>query len=695
MNLTNIPTPIMTIDKDFTITYMNTIGAKLVGMTAKQCEGKKCYDLFKTPHCQTSECRCAQAMQQNTVVTGETVAHPRGLTIPIQYTGAPVKDGNGNIIGALEYVTDITATKEAMDDAKEKINYLNNIPTPVMVVDKEMKVRFMNPAGAAALGRTPQACLEQKCHTLFNTRHCNTQNCQVVKAMREDGVCTSNTIAKLPSGELAIRYTGAPIKDAEGNIIGGLEYVVDISEEHKAVSEVGQLVEAAVAGKLDARGNPDNYNIAGFKNVIQGINDTLEAITAPLKVTMEYVARISKGDIPPNITDKYNGDFNKLKDNLNMLINSMNEVTALAEKIADGDLMVNVKERSAQDKLMQALAFMVRKLSEVVTIAKNASYNVASGSQQMSSTADQMSQGTTEQSSAAEEVSSSMEQMVANIRQNAENAQQTEKIALKSANDTKQSGQAVIETVAAMKDIAGKISIIEEIARQTNLLALNAAIEAARAGEYGKGFAVVASEVRKLAERSQVAAAEISHLSASSVGIAEKAGDMLTKLVPDIQKTAELVQEISAASNEQNSGAEQINKAIQQLDQVIQQNAGASEEMASTSEEMASQAEQLQGTIEFFKIENAGKSTARRIETSVHKAPQVSHKIHNTHLSAGKVTGKVTAKVKGTAGRIAAGKDIADKDDAKLWDDPVGVGLSHSTGGNGHQESNIDLDSEV
>jgi len=201
-----------------------------------------------------------------------------------------------------------------------------------------------------------------------------------------------------------------------------------------------------------------------------------------------------------------------------------------------------------------------------------------------------------------------MEQMSANIRQNADNAAQTEKIAIKSAEAAKEGGKAVEETVGAMKEIASKINIIEEIARQTNLLALNAAIEAARAGEHGKGFAVVASEVRKLAERSQRAAGEISELSAKSVNVAVRAGDLLAKMVPDIQRTAELVQEISISSREQDSGAEQINKAIQQLDQVIQQNASAAEEMSSTAEELAGQAVQMQGAITFFKAssEDAG-----------------------------------------------------------------------------------------
>jgi methyl-accepting chemotaxis protein len=210
-----------------------------------------------------------------------------------------------------------------------------------------------------------------------------------------------------------------------------------------------------------------------------------------------------------------------------------------------------------------------------------------------------------------------MEQMTSNIKQNADNASQTEKIALKSSGDAKEGGKAVAETAEAMREIAGKISIIEEIARQTNLLALNAAIEAARAGEHGKGFAVVASEVRKLAERSQTAAAEINQLSASSIKVAERAGDMLTKIVPDIQRTSELVQEITASSNEQNSGAEQINSAIQQLNQVIQQNAATSEEMAATAGELSSQADQLLDKISFFRLDDKrGGQSVKRMNTT-------------------------------------------------------------------------------
>ncbi|MGA2086959.1 MAG: methyl-accepting chemotaxis protein [Terracidiphilus sp.] len=363
--------------------------------------------------------------------------------------------------------------------------------------------------------------------------------------------------------------------------------------------ELARLTEASNAGKLDERGHHEHFRGA-YADIVRGVNAILDAVITPLNVSAKYVEQISKGDIPSQITDTYHGDFNLIKNNLNTLIAAMNDITAAAEEIANGNLTVDIRERSAQDKLMQALQSMVAGLTRTVSDIRTIAGEVASASQSISTASIQVSKGASAQAAAAEEASSSMEEMVSNIKQNADNAQQTDKIANKSAKDAQESGKSVLEAVAAMKEIANKISIIEEIARQTNLLALNAAIEAARAGEHGKGFAVVAAEVRKLAERSQKAAAEINQLSATTLKVSEKSGEMLDKLVPDIQRTAELVQEITAASKEQDTGAEQINKALQQLEQVIQQNASASEEMASTTEELTGQSDQLVSALGFF-----------------------------------------------------------------------------------------------
>jgi methyl-accepting chemotaxis protein len=385
-----------------------------------------------------------------------------------------------------------------------------------------------------------------------------------------------------------------------------------IRQLHKGVNESyfdwhGSKCKQGTSHLLNRKGEQ-----IGYVEVVQDLSAVLRA----KEYTQEEVDRLAnnltllaKGDLHFDLNiapaDRYTEDayqnFSKINNSLREVKGALEEITEVSKEIANGNLMVTVEPRSSEDGLIIALSTMVQKLFGVVNDVKGAADRVAAGSKEMSDNAGEMSKGAAAQASSAEQASSSVQQMSANIRQNADNAMQTEKIAVKSAEDAQEGGEAVAATVAAMREIAGKISIIEDIARQTNMLALNAAIEAARAGVHGRGFAVVASEVRKLAERSQRAANEISQLSVSSMEIAEKAGTLLGTILPHIEQTAALVQEISAASKEQDSGAQQIQQAIQSLDQVIQQNAGGAEEMASTADELASESEKLQNSVAFFK----------------------------------------------------------------------------------------------
>lgn len=331
---------------------------------------------------------------------------------------------------------------------------------------------------------------------------------------------------------------------------------------------------------------------------------------------------------------------------------ALGRAVGLAGAVANGDLNQTIAIYSNDEigDLIKSLNVMVEKLRQIVMQALTAAQNVSAGSQELSASAEQLSQGATEQASSAEEASSSMEEMAANVKQNADNASETEKIASQSARDAEASGAAVGRAVQAMQTIAEKITIVQEIARQTDLLALNAAVEAARAGEHGKGFAVVASEVRKLAERSQAAAAEIGTLSTETVKVAQDAGAMLSKLVPDIKKTAELVVEITSACREQDVGSAQINQAIQQLDKVGQQNASASEEVSSTSEELASQAEQLQSTISFFRIKHGADEKAHgAMPTGAHGSMPIDKAVGQLRAKAAQMAAHDHHPVKKTA----------------------------------------------
>ncbi|MEZ4528333.1 MAG: methyl-accepting chemotaxis protein [Desulfobacterales bacterium] len=399
---------------------------------------------------------------------------------------------------------------------------------------------------------------------------------------------------RIADGDLNVQVAVLSEKDMLGKSLS-----IMVSTLREILADIDSLTHAAAEGKPDTRGNAEKFR-GEYAQIIRGINHTLDAVSGPLSVAAKYVARISVGDFPEKIAAEYKGDFNEIRNNINMLIANLQAAVQAAEKVAEGNLDVEVRILSDRDNLGKSISKMMENLTRFAVSVQEAAEQVAAGSAQFSAGAEKISQGISEQAAGIEQISSSMEEMSGMVNQNADNAMQTAAIARKAAQDAQAGGKSLDETVMAMKSISEKIRIVEEIARQTNMLALNAAIEAARAGEHGRGFAVVAAEVRKLAERSQNAAKEINKLSVLNLEVSENAGTILKEMVSGIQKTAELIQEISASSTEQAGGIAQVNKAIQQLDQVIQENAAATEEMSAGSRDFSLQAERMLQAVSFF-----------------------------------------------------------------------------------------------
>ena len=411
-------------------------------------------------------------------------------------------------------------------------------------------------------------------------------------------------LARRTSQRMIVRDTASALRGALEQMRAGYVQLQARLDSSMATERASVATAFVTARQQSVRSVRWAAGIALFALVLLAVLSILivRGLVGPLSRAVAVAERLAEGDTDVDAESEAADEVGQLVRAMTRATKSTAAMASAAARVAEGDLRVAVEPRSARDTLGNALAQMVQRLSRVIGDVQAGAGALTAASEHVSSTSQSLSRGTSAQAAAVQETTSSLEQMSASIARNAENSADTEQTAVRGARDADDSGRAVVATAEAMRTIAEQISIVEEIAYQTNLLALNAAIEAARAGDHGKGFAVVATEVRKLAERSQVAAQEIRGVAATSVAVAERSSAQLAELVPAIRRTAELVQEVSAASAEQASGVAQINRALTGVDEVTQRNASAAEALAATARDMAAQAASLKEAVGFFRV---------------------------------------------------------------------------------------------
>jgi methyl-accepting chemotaxis protein len=539
-----------------------------------------------------------------------------GREVWIQASYNPIFDMNGKPFKVVKYATDITVAKMQAADFSGQLAAIAKSQA-VIEFALDGKILTANDNFLNVLGYT-LAEVQGRHHSMFvDPAYRVSPEYQMFWDKLGHGEYDAGQYKRIAKNgkEVWIQASYNPIYDLNGKPFKVVKYATDVTQQVLAATMLAQAVQQAQLVTSAARDGDLSQRIPleGKSGPIlvlcQGVNDLMDTTSVIFADIGRILGALAAGDISQRITRDYAGVFGQVKDDANATSEKLgailNDVSRVLGGLAAGDL----SQRIMQDT--QGIFTAVKddanttceKLGSIIRDVRNAASSLTAAAEQVSTTAQSLSQSATEQASGIERTSASVEQMSASVGQNTENAKVTDGMSAKSAREAVEGGEAVTQTVKAMKQIAGKIGIVDDIAYQTNLLALNAAIEAARAGEHGKGFAVVAAEVRKLAERSQVAAKEISELASDSVTVSERAGTLLGEMIPSIRKTSDLVQEITAASEEQAVGLSQISNAMSQLNQATQQNAAASEELAATSEEMSGQAEQLQELMGFFMVD--------------------------------------------------------------------------------------------